>query len=224
MDRRRSTEDWVETIELTISILIQVSIFVVMLRSLMLRQWLTAFSGATVLLMTFAPAAIERQLRVRLPIEVTVFTCVFLFASFALGEVRDFYEQLWWWDLLLHGSSAVVIGFIGFLGVYVFYMTHRIRIAPVYVAAISFGTAVTVGTIWEIFEYLMDLGLGLNMQRSGLTDTMTDLIVNALGAMAAAAIGFYYMHHDSELLGRQLIRKLVERGRAAAEVRREKRH
>jgi len=99
-------------------------------------------------------------------------------ASYVLGEVADFYEQLWRWDLLLHGSSAVVTGLIGFLAVYAFYVTNRIRIDPFYLAAISFGCAVTVGTLWEVFEYLMDLGLGLNMQRSGLTDTMTDLMVN----------------------------------------------
>ena len=108
-----------------------------------------------------------------------------------------------------------MFGLIGFLVVYVFYMTNRIRIAPIYVAVISFGTAVTLGTMWEIFEFLMDLSLGLNMQRSGLTDTMTDLMVNAAGALAAAAIGYYYVRHGDELFGRKLIRSLVERSRKA---------
>ena len=177
------------------------------------RQWLTAYSGIVVFLLTFAPPIMERRLHVRLPVEISFFTCVFLFASYVLGETRDFYERVWWWDLLLHASSALVFGLIGFLVVYVFYMTNRIRIAPIYVAVISFGTAVTVGTVWEIFEFLMDLGLGLNMQRSGLTDTMTDLIVNAVGAFAAAALGYYYVNHDDELFGRKLICALVERSR-----------
>jgi hypothetical protein len=55
--------------------------------------------------------------------------CAFLFASFALGKVRDFYEQVWWWDLALHGSSSFVTGLIGFLAVFVFYMTQRVRVA-----------------------------------------------------------------------------------------------
>lgn len=208
-----TTDKWIDRTEASIAVLIQVSIFGIAVTSLFNRQWLTAFSGAAVLLLTLVPPALERQLRVRLPVEVSLFVCVFLFASFALGEVRDFYEQLWWWDLVLHGSSAVVMGLIGFLVVYVFYMTHRIQIAPVYVALITFGTAVTVGSLWEIFEYLMDLGFGLNMQRSGLTDTMTDLIVNTIGALIATAIGFYYVRHGDELMGRRLICTLVERGR-----------
>ncbi len=61
----------------------------------------------------------ERQLRVRLPVEISFFTCVFLFASYVLGETKGFYERVWWWDLGLHASSALVFGLIGFLVVYV---------------------------------------------------------------------------------------------------------
>ena len=210
---RHETEGWIDSIELIIAVVIQLSILAIAITAFLNRQWLTAFSGIVVFLLTFAPPIMERQLKVRLPVEISFFTCVFLFASYGLGEIRDFYERVWWWDLALHASSALVFGLIGFLVVYVFYMTNRIHIAPIYVAVISFGTAVTVGTLWEIFEFFMDLVLGLNMQRSGLTDTMTDLIVNAGGALVAAAIGYYYVRHGDELIGRKLICSLVERSR-----------
>jgi hypothetical protein len=206
-----TTDEWIERIEFVISSLMQLSILAVATSSFIHRQWATAFSGVVILLLTFVPAILERQYRVRLPIEVTMFVCGFLFASYVLGEVADFYEQLWWWDLLLHGSSAIVTGLIGFLAVYAFYITNRIRIDPFYLAAISFGCAVTVGTLWEVFEYLMDLGFGLNMQRSGLTDTMTDLMVNGLGAFTAALVGYYYVLHSDEQMGRRLIQRLIKR-------------
>ncbi len=213
LSQQNMSESWIERIEFTIAVLIQLSIFIIAISALINRQWLTAFSGAVVFLLYFAPTIIQRQVRVRLPVEITLFICVFLYASFALGEIRDFYERLWWWDLVLHSLSALVIGLIGFLGIYVFYMTYRIRIAPIYVAGITFGTAITVGTLWEIFEFLIDLSFDLNMQRSGLMDTMTDLIVNAAGAFTAAAVGYYYVRHGDELMGRRLIRTLVERSR-----------
>jgi hypothetical protein len=209
----RWSETWIERVEFAIAVLIQLSIFSIAVAGIIDRQWLTAFTGFVVLLLSFAPAVLERRLRVRLPVEVLLLTCLFLYASFALGEVRDFYERVWWWDLLLHGSSATIIGLIGFLAIYVFYMTHRIRIAPLYFAIFAFGTAVTVGTLWEVFEYLMDIAFGLNMQRSGLNDTMTDLMINLAGAFAAATVGFYYVRHSDGLLGRNLIRKLVQRYR-----------
>ncbi len=204
----QSRESWIDRIELGIAVILQVGIFLVAAGAVYRQDWLLAFNGAFILLLTFAPAIIERQLRVPLPVELTLVTCIFLYASFALGEVRDFYEKIWWWDLALHGLSAMTIGLIGFLSIYVFYMTQRINVAAGWIATITFTLAVSVGSLWEIFEFLMDWYFGFNMQKSGLVDTMTDLMLNASGAAIAAAIGYFYVREDS-LLGRRLIDALV---------------
>lgn len=201
-------EGWVDRVEMAIAAGLQIGILLVTASALFEQQWLVAFNGAFVLLLSFAPAIIERRLRVPLPVELTLITCIFLFASFALGEVRDFYEKIWWWDLALHGLSALTVGIIGFLGIYVFYMTRRIRVAAGWVATITFALAVSVGTIWEIFEFLMDWYFGFNMQKSGLTDTMTDLMINGAGAAIAAGIGYFYVFDQDSLLGRRLIRAM----------------
>ena len=208
-----SHDDWVERIELLVSSLLQVSILAVALHAFANRQWPVSFSGFAVLFLTFVPAILERRFRVRLPVEVTTFVCVFLFASYVLGEVSDFYEQLWWWDLLLHGASAFVTGLIGFMAVYGFYVTNRVQIAPIYFAIISFTLAVTVGSIWEIFEYTMDVAFGFNMQKSGLQDTMTDLMVNSVGALIAGLVGYYYVKHSDSQAGRRFIQKIYDRRR-----------
>lgn len=180
------------------------------------QQWLIGFSGLAILILTFAPAMIERQLRVKLPVEFTLITCVFLYASFGLGEARDFYDRFWWWDLLLHGSSAIVMGLIGFLSIYVFYMTNRVRVKPIYVAVITVALAISAGTLWEIFEFTADWAFGTGMQKSGLVDTMTDLVTDTVGGIIAAAVGYYYVRNGDSLVGRRLIQKLLERpGRRA---------
>jgi hypothetical protein len=208
---QREPESWINRIELTIALVLQIGIFVITISAVFERQWLGVFSGSIVLLLTFTPALIERQLRVPLPVEFTLVTCLFLYASFALGEVRDFYEKIWWWDLALHGVAALTIGIIGFLAIYVFYMTQRIEVAAGWVATITFALAVSLGTIWEIFEFLMDWYLGLNMQKSGLVDTMTDLMINAVGAAVAAVIGYFYVRGEDSLYGRRIIRTFVDR-------------
>jgi hypothetical protein len=202
---QQGSESWIDRVELAIALVLQVGIFIVTASALIEGQWLGAFSGAIVLLLTFAPAMIEHRLRLPLPVEFTLITCVILYASFALGEARDFYERIWWWDLALHGLSALTMGVIGFLGIYVFYMTNRIRIRPGWMATITFALAVSVGTIWEIFEYLADLSLGLNMQKSGLDDTMTDLMINATGAAIAALMGYFYVRDEDSLYARRIL-------------------
>lgn len=204
------SERWIDRVELSIAAILQLGIVVIVVASLIQGHWLDAFNGTVILLLTFAPAMLEHRLRVPLPVELTLITCIFLFASFVLGEVRGFYEKIWWWDLALHGFSALTVGLIGFLGIYVFYMTRRIRVAAGWVATITFAIAVSVGTIWEVFEFLMDWYFGFNMQKSGLVDTMTDLLINAIGALIAATIGFFYVYKEDSLLARRLIRAVLQ--------------
>jgi hypothetical protein len=203
--------DNVERLQLGIALLLQFALLAVVAGALLKQQWLVAFTGGAVLTLTFVPAILERELNVRLPAEFTLITCVFLYASFGLGEVRDFYQKFWWWDLMLHSFAALVMGLIGFLLIYVFYMTNRIRLAPVYVALVSFGFAVTIGTLWETFEFLMDWFFGFNMQKSGLNDTMTDLLVNIAGAVVAALIGYNYVKGGDSLIADRIIRNFVAR-------------
>lgn len=200
------SENWIDQVELAVAAVLQLGIVIIVVASVTQGRWLEAFNGTIVLVLTFAPALLEHKLRVPLPVELTLVTCLFLFASFGLGEVSGFYEKIWWWDLALHGLSALTVGLIGFLGIYVFYMTHRIRVAAGWIATITFALAVSVGTVWEIFEFLMDWYFGFNMQKSGLVDTMTDLLINALGAAIAAIIGYFYVYKEDSLLIRRLIR------------------
>ncbi len=202
---------WVDHIQAVIARLLQLAIFVLVIVLLINQQWLNAFTGAFVFTLTFVPAILERQLSLYLPVEFTLITTAFLYASFVLGEVRDFYVRFWWWDLMLHSLSALMIGIIGFLMVYVFYMTNRVIIAPIYVAIITLCLSVTTGTLWEIFEFSMDWFFQFNMQKSGLVDTMTDLMVNAVGGLLAAILGYLYVRNGDSLIVDRLVRYFVTR-------------
>lgn len=203
-------DEWSQRLQVWLAILLQLAILVVLAGALLEQRWLLAFTASVVFGLTFFPALIARQLRVQLPIEFTLINCLFLYAAFALGEVRDFYQRYWWWDLLLHSVSAVMFGLIGFLLVYVFYSSQRVRMSPFYVALFSFVFALSIGTLWEIFEFLMDWGFGLNMQKSGLVDTMTDLMVDAGGGLLAALVGYHYVRGGDLLIGDRLIRRFVD--------------
>jgi len=200
---------WPERLQFAVAFLLQLAILGVLVSTLVEAQWLVAFTAAVVLALTFLPALIERELEVQLPVEFTLITCVFLYAAFGLGEVGRFYHRFWWWDLLLHSVSALVMGLIGFLLVYTFHQTRRVVLPPLYFALTAFGFAVTIGTLWELFEFGMDWGFGFTMQKSGLVDTMTDLLVNVAGAAVAAWIGYRYVRGGDSRLADRLFRRLV---------------
>lgn len=174
--------------------------------ALVLGRWSLAFVSLATLVLSVLPPILAARWSFTIPVPFLVFTTLFFFASLFLGEAFDFYERLWWWDLALHGSAAVGFGLTGFLFVFMLFEGDRFAAPPSAIALITFCVAMTVGAMWEVFEFLMDVSFGMNMQKSGLDDTMADLIINALGALVASLTGYVYLVRNSAgLLGRALL-------------------
>jgi hypothetical protein len=168
-------------------------------------RWSLAFVSFATLGLSLLPPLLAARWSLKLPLPFLVATTLFFFATIFLGEAFDFYERLWWWDMALHGSSAVGFGLTGFLLVFMLFEGDRFAAPPSAIAAITFCVAMTIGATWEIFEYTMDASFGLNMQKSGLDDTMGDLIVNGIGSLTASLTGYIYLTRDSEgWIGRRL--------------------
>lgn len=161
--------------------------------ALSVRDWSIAFVGAATLALTMVPAAMADFFHLRIPIGFYAAIVLFLFGTVFLGEAYDFYERFWWWDIVLHGASALGFGIIGVVLALVMFEGEQYAAPPLAIAVIAFGFAVTIGVIWEVFEFAMDQVFGLNMQKSGLMDTMSDLIVNSIGALLGAASGYAFL-------------------------------
>ena len=226
MDRRsqppapeKNTADLPTRVHRGTLILLQAIMAVELLLVFHERQWINAFLVMAIMAITLSPAVIGRRFRVYFPPEFQVLAVVFVFAALFLGEIHSYYVRFWWWDIALHTSSGLLMGILGFLLVYVLNENERVDIhmRPRFVALFAFVFAVAVGTLWEIFEFTMDQVVGTTMQKpmlgdpSGLTDTMWDMIVNALGALAISALGGWYMKRRERSFIEAWIRKFIER-------------
>ena len=172
-----------------------------------------AFVSAATFLLAIAPALLARRYEITLPVPFLFATTLFVFGSVFLGEAFGFYDNFWWWDIALHGSSAIGFGLIGFLFIFMLFEGDRFAAPPIAICFLSFCLAMTVGSVWEIFEYTMDQSFGLNMQKSGLDDTMGDLIVDAMGAAIAALSGFSYLKGREKHLFAPLVRQFIDANR-----------
>ena len=157
-------------------------------------QWLAAFITGLILLVTLLPLMVGKKLDVFIPPEMEGLAVLFVFASLFLGEVHGYYVRFWWWDLVLHAASGLLLGILGFLLVYVLNQKPDLGLdmKPGFVALFAFMFSLGLGALWEIFEFWMDSTLGTTMQKS-LRDTMFDLIVDALGALAISVFGYVYL-------------------------------
>ncbi len=182
-------------------------------------QWLPALLVTVIALLVLAPTLLGPRLPVHIPAEFQILALVFVFAALFLGEVRDYYERIWWWDIVMHTSSGLLLGLVGFLLVYILNENERanLHMRPRFVAFFAFLFAVATGAVWEIFEFSMDRLFGTRMQKpmlgddSGLTDTMWDLIVDTLGALVISCIGWWYLHRKQRSFIEVWIRKFIDR-------------
>ncbi|MDX1572754.1 MAG: hypothetical protein R3341_01920 [Methylophaga sp.] len=170
------------------------------------EQWLNVVIITGIIIISLYPLLLAKHFHLRIPTEFQLLTIGFVFASVFLGEVHGYYTKFWWWDIVLHTSSGFLLGIIGFLLVYVLNESDRIdlHMRPGFVAFFAFLFALGMGALWEIFEFSMDSLFGMNMQKpmfgdySGLTDTMWDLIVDAVGALVISILGYGYLKTTDE--------------------------
>lgn len=166
--------------------------------SLMLLQCLLGIAAM------FLPSFLAKKLQIRIPSNFYMVFVVFLYCAIFLGEVGNFFYRIPFWDLILHCFSGVMLGSFGFLVVSILNRDEHVnmKLTPAFVAVFAFCFAVTLGVLWELYEYFFDGLLGLNMQkfrledgtiligRDALRDTMEDFIVDCLGALAATIAGY----------------------------------
>ncbi|HEX7069554.1 MAG TPA: hypothetical protein VF190_02060 [Rhodothermales bacterium] len=207
--------DRADRIQLVASYAMQVMILGALFYALFEKEWLTAFLALGAFAVTLVPAYLRRSLRVYLPLEFDFVLIWFIFASLILGEVRSYYERFWWWDLALHTSAGMVNGMVGFALVFILNRHEQVAVAlsPIFVAIFSFCFAQAIGVIWEVFEFTMDGLFGMNMQKSGLVDTMSDLIVNTIGAAVVSIGGYSYARGNELLMFDRILRRFLERNR-----------
>ncbi len=157
------------------------------------QEYFLTTASLFVLFLTYLPAIIERSFKITLPKELNIILTIALYLHYVLGEYENFYTKVSWWDLFLHSGNSIILGLIGFVFAYALLFTSRINAKPFFISLFSVSFAVTIGVLWEIFEFIMDQLFGFNMQKSGLVDTMTDLMADILGALIVSIFGFFYI-------------------------------
>lgn len=182
-----------EKIQFYISFALKILLGLLTVASLLRGDYFTVFASSLVLLISFLPAIISHSLKVRLPHEIDLTLTVILYLHYVLGEYEGFYNKVAWWDLFLHSGNSVILGLVGFVFAYVLLMTSRISAKPFFISLFSLSLSVFIGVMWEVFEFVMDQAFGFNMQKSGLVDTMTDLMADVLGAFSISVLGFFYI-------------------------------
>ena len=181
---------------------------------LMLLQCLLGIAAILV------PARLMRRWDVEIPRVMFLMYIAFLYCAIFLGEVRSFYYNVPHWDTILHTFSGAMLGALGFSMIAIFNNTERIplNLSPMFIAMFAFCFALALGGVWEIYELTMDAVFGTNMQKfalddgtllvgqAALSDTMKDIIVDAIGALVMSVVGYISLKYKKGWVEKLMIR------------------
>ncbi len=167
------------------------------------------------------PKFLNEKVNLKVPSTMMLLYTIFLYCSIYLGEVRSFYYNVPNWDTILHTFSGGMLGALGFSLITILNRTEKVpvNLSPIFVAVFSFCFALSLGTVWEFYEFTADGILGTNMQkfafengepmlgRMALTDTMKDLIVDAIGALFISMVGYVSLKYKKGWVEKLLLKK-----------------
>lgn len=161
------------------------------------RQWKNVFLTLLAMVCLSLPyiiTYIANRKHLELPYSFQSITLVFVFLALYLGEIRNFYQVFWWWDLLLHaifGSYAVIIALHSIKGIIRKEQdtTEQRFTLIALIFAVSFS--ISLGTLWEMLEFAADYLFKSSMIKGGLDDTYTDLLIKIVAAFITAIIYYY---------------------------------
>ena len=155
-------------------------VLVVLVRQLFLRNYEGAFFCILTILLLYVPSWLQVKLRIELPPPLEITILCFIFAAEILGEVNAFYVNVPNWDTMLHTLNGFLAAAVGFSMVLLLNDDERLTfdLSPFFLALVAFCFSMTIGVLWEFFEFGMDYFFHTDMQK--------DTVVNAIYTVALA--------------------------------------
>lgn len=143
------------------------------------------------LILFFIPSFVERRLHVDLPDAMEIVILCFIFAAEILGEIQEYYLTFPFWDTLLHTLNGFLFAAIGFSMVNLLNENKGVSmsLSPFYMAVTAFCFSMTIGVLWEFFEWGMDSWFGLDMQKDTVLNAFNSVNLDPGGRNIPCAIG-----------------------------------
>ncbi len=154
------------------------------------RNFENVFMCILTLTLFMLPSALEKHLRTELPNTLETIILLFIFAALIMGEIQSYYTTYEHWDLILHTLNGFLCAAIGFCLVDLFNREEQfsLSLSPAFMAIVAFCFSMTVGVLWEFFEYFMDEVLGCDMQKDTVVNHIATVNLDPTGGTTVITI------------------------------------
>ena len=157
--------------------ILRLLVILCLIRELFIGNYHNVFLCVLTLILFVIPFFIADKFKITIPGLLEIIILLFIFSAEILGEIQNFYNIIPNWDTILHTLNGFLAAAIGFSLIDILNRTDKIHIklSPVFVALVSFCFAMTVGVVWEFFEYAADSILNTDMQKDTIVTKISSV-------------------------------------------------
>lgn len=171
-------------------ITLRLIVLLIMIRSIFEGRYEYALLCLLVMVLLWLPDFLERKLSIEIPSVLEGIILCFIFAAEILGEIGEFYVKIPFWDTMLHTIWGFLAAGIGFALVDILNRSEQahFHLTPIYMAVTAFCFSMTIGALWELFEYAMDTFVGFDMQKDTISSAFASVTLDPTGDNTAIPV------------------------------------
>lgn len=164
-------------------LILRILVIVMLVLQILNQNYENVFLCILTLLLLIIPSFVQVTFKIELPTTLEIIVLLFIFGAEILGEIAEFYLVFPFWDTVLHTLNGFLAAAIGFSLVDLLNRSERtvFHLSPLFTAIVAFCFSMTIGVVWEFFEFGMDQILGFDMQKDTVVSTITSVMLNAQG-------------------------------------------
>ena len=170
--------------------LLRFSVIGIMIAQISNQDWENVLLCLLTLGLFTVPALLERSWKIDIPDTLQIIMLLFIYSAEVLGEIREYYLLIPAWDTALHTVTGFLAAAVGFSLVDIVNRNRntRLYLTPVYVCIAAFCFSMTIGVLWEFFEFACDQLLNVDMQKDTVLTVIKSVTLNPEGKNKAYVI------------------------------------
>ena len=161
-------------------LLLRASVILVLIAQIFNRNFENVFLCVLTLFLFGVPNMVQHRLDIELPNTLEIIILLFIYAAEILGEINAYYVTFPYWDTVLHTLNGFLCAAIGFSLLDILNRDERLafKLSPVYLAVVAFCFSMTIGVLWEFFEFGMDRLFMMDMQKDTVVNAITSVMLD----------------------------------------------
>lgn len=142
-------------------------VIMIMIYSIVIGKYENAFTCLLVLVLLLMPFILEEKLKIEFSGTLEVTMLLFVFVAEIIGEVNAGYQNIPNLDTIMHTLNGFIMGAVGFSLVNMLNKDERtgLKLNTKFLLIASFCFSMTIGVLWEFFEFGVDKIFNADMQK-----------------------------------------------------------